>query len=393
MGKKIIIENISSGYLTIDVANAFAESGLYDEVILFTGELHIRPTSPAEGVRVKKTVKYKSNTVLQRLLTCSLAFVHLFFYLLFKSRKYELLMVSTIPFITFMPGLTRRKCSMLIYDVAPDSMVASGILKKESWLNRVWEKRNRKVYAKCEKVFVISNSMKQLVSKYVAEEKMEVIYNWSHNEFLSAVAHGKENPFAKEHELEGKLVVLYSGALGINLMPYFGTLLKVAERLKDNSEITFVIIGEGQVKQRIEEIVAQKQLQNVKMLPFQPFEMLPFSMGTADVSFAPISPSMGSISIPSKFNSYLSVGSSVMCITDQAEGRMEVKSLIADNNIGKTFYRGQEQEITDYLLKLVAEPELLKEYKDNAYKLSEEYTPRNAEMFVKALNEDYEFKI
>ena len=102
---------------------------------------------------------------------------------------------------------------------------------------------------------------------------------------------------------------------------------------------------------------------------------------------------MGSISIPSKFNSYLSVGSSVMCITDQTEGRMEVKSLIADNNIGKTFYRDQEQEITDYLLKLAAEPELLKEYKDNAYKLSEEYTPKNAEMFVKALNEDYEFKV
>lgn len=384
MSRKIIIENISSGYLTIDIANAFANSGLYDEVILFAGQVNVRPTKPNEHVKVKRTVNYNAKNVYTRLFSCAVAFLHFMFYTAFKSRKYELFLVSTIPFITFLPGLKKRKYSLLIYDVHPDSMIGSGIFSENSWIAKQWEKNNRKTFSHSQKVFAITKSMKQFLTKYVDENKIEVVYNWSHNEFLKSISK-EDNIFIRNNGLQGNRIVLYSGAIGINLKPCFEALLSVAELLNGKCHVKFVIIGEGQVKQYITNVVKEKQLGNCIVLPFQPSEMLPYSMGAADIGFVALNSSMGDMYIPSKFNSYLAAGTGILCIQDQAVENTELSNLIKDNMLGKIFCINDIDAVANFIETLSKEEKLLQQYKSNARKLSFEYTPQNANKFVEAL--------
>ena len=79
MGKRALLVNQSTGYLMVDIVNAYVASGLYDKVELFAGEIHIRPSVPDPSVHVIKTVRYDKSNIVKRLLTWIAAFVHLLF--------------------------------------------------------------------------------------------------------------------------------------------------------------------------------------------------------------------------------------------------------------------------------------------------------------------------
>lgn len=49
MGKSVLLANQSTGYLMVDIVNAYVQSGKYDRVELFAGEIifvHRFPTAP-----------------------------------------------------------------------------------------------------------------------------------------------------------------------------------------------------------------------------------------------------------------------------------------------------------------------------------------------------------
>lgn len=104
--KSILLVNQSSGYLMVDIVNAFVDSGKFDKVELFAGEIHIRPSVPDKSVHVIKTVKYNKNSTLRRLLSWTGAFLHLLFVVWFRGRNCELFLVSNPPLTTFVPLLS-----------------------------------------------------------------------------------------------------------------------------------------------------------------------------------------------------------------------------------------------------------------------------------------------
>ena len=66
MKKSVLLVNQSSGYLMIDIVNAYVQSGKYDKVELFAGQINIRPSVPDPSVRVIKTIKYNKDNTLKR---------------------------------------------------------------------------------------------------------------------------------------------------------------------------------------------------------------------------------------------------------------------------------------------------------------------------------------
>ena len=65
--KTMLFVNQSSGYLMIDIVNAFVKSGKYDKIELFTGEINIRPSVPDSSVHIIKTIKYNKKNIVTRL--------------------------------------------------------------------------------------------------------------------------------------------------------------------------------------------------------------------------------------------------------------------------------------------------------------------------------------
>lgn len=374
--KSILLVNQSSGYLMVDIVNAFVDSGKFDKVELFTGEIHIRPSVPDKSVHVIKTVKYNKNSTLRRLLSWTGAFLHLLFVVWFRGRNCELFLVSNPPLTTFVPLFTRKKYSILIYDLYPDSLFSQGFVKRDSFIARWWSKKNKKVFAKANHVFTISDDMKRTVAQYIDETRISVVYNWAHNEHLMPVAK-TENSFLKEHGLADKFIVLYSGNLGMT--HDIDVLVDVANELKENATIHFLFIGEGAKKVIIEKKIADYQLTNCTVLPFQPLEVLPYSMGAADIAVVTTDANQTGLSVPSKTYSYLSVGAVLMCLADKSS---ELGRMVVDNNIGACFNRSELNEMVSFVSEMASDSQKLDQYKKNSRTLSMDYTPENAKQYV-----------
>ena len=374
--KSILLVNQSSGYLMVDIVNAFVNSGKYDKVELFAGEIHIRPSVPDKSVHVIKTVKYNKSSTLRRLLSWTGAFLHLLFVVWFRGRNCELFLVSNPPLTTFVPLFTRKKYSILIYDLYPDSLFSQGFVKKNSFIAKWWAKKNRKVFAKANHVFTISDDMKRTVAQYTDETSISVVYNWAHNEHLMPVAK-TENSFLKEHGLADKFIVLYSGNMGMT--HDIDVLVDVANALKESSKIHFLFIGEGAKKVIIEKKIADYQLKNCTVLPFQPLEVLPYSMGAADIAVVTTDANQTGLSVPSKTYSYLSVGAVLLCLADK---NSELGRMVVDNNIGACFNRSELGEMVSFVSEMASDSQKLEQCKKNSRKLSMDYTPENAKQYV-----------
>lgn len=376
MGKSVLLANQSTGYLMVDIVNAYVQSGKYDRVELFAGDIIIRPSVPDSSVHVIKTVKYDKSSTLKRLLTWVGAFVHLLWVVWRRSKHCHLVLVSNPPLNVFVPLFTRKKFSFIVYDLYPDSLFSQGFVKRNSFLGRWWMTKNKQIFAKADCVFTLSEDMKKAVAQYVAEDKIKIVYNWAHNEHIRPIDK-KENVFLTELKLQDKFIVLYSGNMGMT--HDIDVLVDVADRLKENEKIHFLFIGEGAKKAVVEEKVARYGLKNCSVLPYQPLEVLPYSMGAADLAVVTTDAKQSGLSVPSKTYTYLATGAALLCL---AEDNTELARLTRERRIGRCFVSQDLGGIAGYILQMVSDRRLLQEYKDNSRKTSLMYTPENAQQYV-----------
>lgn len=376
MGKSVLLANQSTGYLMVDIVNAYVQSGKYDRVELFAGEINIRPSVPDSSVHVIKTVKYDKSSTLKRLLTWVGVFVHLLWVVWRRSKRCHLVLVSNPPLNVFVPLFTRKKFSFIVYDLYPDSLFSQGFVKRNSFLGRWWMTKNKQIFAKADCVFTLSEDMKKAVAQYVAEDKIKIVYNWAHNEHMRPIDK-KENVFLADLKLQDKFIVLYSGNMGMT--HDVDMLVDVADRLKENKTIHFLFIGEGAKKPIVEAKVARYGLENCSVFPYQPLEVLPYSMGAADLAVVTTDAKQSGLSVPSKTYTYLATGAALLCL---AEENTELARLTRERKIGRCFVSQDLGGIARYILQMVSDRRLLQEYKDNSRKTSLMYTPENAQQYV-----------
>lgn len=376
MKNGVLLVNQSSGYLMVDIVNAHVKSKLYDKVELFTGQINIRPSVPAPSVHVIKTIKYNKKSTLKRLFTWIGAFIHLLFVVWSRSKDCYLVLVSNPPLTVFVPLFTHKKFSFVVYDLYPDSLFSQGFIKKNSLIGRWWIRQNEKVFAKAECVFTLSEDMKKAVAQYVSKDKIRIVYNWAHNEHMKPIEK-KNNTFLARQNLQDKFIVLYSGNMGMT--HDIDVLVDVADKLKADSNVHFLFIGEGAKKAVIEKKISDYGLVNCSVLPFQPLEVLPYSMGAADIAVVTTDAKQSGLSVPSKTYAYLATGSALLCLADE---NTELGRLAKENKVGECFESTQVDTMADYIMKMEKDQQLLSEYKSNSRKTSLLYSPENAKQYV-----------
>jgi hypothetical protein len=93
--KRVVLVNQSTGYLMIDIANAYAE--VYDEVVLLAGSIKVTERELSDKVKVKKIIAYNRSSSIKRLFTWVWGTIQIFNKLLFKYRKQEVVYVTNPP--------------------------------------------------------------------------------------------------------------------------------------------------------------------------------------------------------------------------------------------------------------------------------------------------------
>ena len=376
MGRSVLLANQSSGYLMVDIVNAHVKSGKYDKVELFSGQINIRPSVPDSSVHIIKTIKYNKNSTIKRLFTWIGAFIHLLFVVWSRGKDCHLVLVSNPPLNVFIPLFTRKKFSYVVYDLYPDSLFSQGFIKRDSIIGRWWINQNKKVFAKAECIFTLSEDMKKAVAQYVSEDKVRIVYNWAHNEHMRPIQK-QDNTFLVKHNLQDKFIVLYSGNMGMT--HDIDIMVDVANRMKDNQRIHFLFIGEGAKRPIIEKKITEYGLTNCTVLPFQPLEVLPYSMGAADIAVVTTDAKQSGLSVPSKTYTYLATGATLLCLADD---NTELGKLAKAHHVGKCFRSDNIEGIVDFILMLEKGKALLSVYQENSRKTSLLYTPENANKYV-----------
>lgn len=138
----------------------------------------------------------------------------------------------------------------------------------------------------------------------VAAERVSVIENWAPLEELPIWP--RHNAWSDEHGLSEKFVFLYSGTLGMKHDP--GLLLELARHYRSDPEVEVVVISEGQGSQWLAAQKRELGLENLTLLPFQPFERMSEVLASAEVLMAILEPDAGIFSVPSKVLTYLCAG-------------------------------------------------------------------------------------
>lgn len=375
MNNKIIIFNQDSGYLMIDLANAYCDRG-YD-VTLVTGRIKERSILLNKKVRIARIKKYVRTTAIKRMWSWGVAGLQIFLKVLFHFRDEHLLFVSNPPISAWVNLFVKRDFSLLIYDVYPDALVDVGFLSQNSFILRSWKKVNEHIYRKAKRIITISDSMAETIQPYVFDKKVEVIPIWTDNTYLKPIL-DKDNLFIKKAGLQGKFIVMYSGNLGATANAEI--VLDIACRMRNNADIIFVIIGEGSQKKKIYERLTKEGLSNCLLLPFQNSEDLRFSLAAASLSIVSLTKDAGRIALPSKLYSLLSVGSPILGICGEETTLFKT---IVENEIGRCFAEGQIDEIEVYINSLVSSTIMHEKYCENSLKLSKRYDITNVQKFIK----------
>lgn len=242
-------------------------------------------------------------------------------------------LASTPPIQGMLGGLLKKiKKVPFVYnlqDIFPDSLAGTGLAKKDGLLWKIGRVIENFTYRNADKIIVISEDFKRnIMEKGVPEEKIVVVYNWVDEEAVKHVPR-EENKLFDMYGLDRKkFYVTYSGNIG--LTQNMDMLLEVAKELEEDPNIQFVLIGEGAYKKRVEEIIAEKNIGNVTLLPFQPYEDISHVFSLGDAGLVISKPGVGENSVPSKTWSILSASRPVLANFDENE----LKTIVNENQCG-----------------------------------------------------------
>ena len=282
-----------------------------------------------------------------------------------EARKCDVLFVfSTPPIQGAMAGIVKKFNKMpLVYnlqDIFPDSLVGTGLAKKGGILWKIGRCIEDFTYRNAEKIIVISEDFKKnIMAKGVPEEKIVVIYNWVDEEAVVDVPREENKLFSKYGLDPNKFYITYNGNIG--LTQNMDMLLEVAKALEANEDIQFVLVGNGAYLEQVEQIIKDRNITNVHLLPFQPYEDISHVFSLGDVSLVISKPGVGANSVPSKTWSIMSASRPVLANFDENE----LKTIIADNNCGIFTKAGDKVAFTDAILKLYNNKGLCKEMGKN----------------------------
>ncbi len=169
-----------------------------------------------------------------------------------------------------------------VRDLWPESLTAVGIGSEDSVLHRTLARVARLLYDRADRVVVVTPAFQNRLTEFwgVPSEKISVVENGVETGTFSPSASG-DSDLRQQLRLEGKFVASYIGTMGN--AHGLETLLDAAQRLQQNPNIVFLLIGEGAEKQKIQAAAESRCLTNVRFVDQQPREKIPAFILASDV--------------------------------------------------------------------------------------------------------------
>jgi glycosyltransferase involved in cell wall biosynthesis len=149
------------------------------------------------------------------------------------------------------------------------------------------------------------------LERWGVRDRAAVIPNWA--PVSEIPVRPRENNWAKQYDLAGRPVAMYTGTLGIKHDPSLLVGLARAMRIH-MPEGRVVVVSEGRGRDWLARTRDRELLDNLILLDYQSNEWFPDVIASADVLVAILEPTAARYSVPSKVLSYLCSGHPVVAV-------------------------------------------------------------------------------
>lgn len=282
-----------------------------------------------------------------------------------RQRQADVVMVQSCPWapfaVTFAKRLTKAPVVYNSQDMFPGSSIANGAMPQK-WMQKVFYAFQKIAYRRADCITVISEDMKRkVIEQGVDAESIRVIVDWYDDQAVREIP-WEENKFVQKYQLSKDcFYVQFAGTMGLNFD--YRLVADVAERLKDQTDIVFHMIGQGSQKADFEAAVQARGLQNVVFLPLEPQEMVPHVYSACNVCLIPLPRGVIGNSVPSK------AGLLMACrrvIVTSADADSEYYEMFSREQIGVACDCGDAKGLADAIVYLRNHPAEREQLAENA---------------------------
>lgn len=241
--------------------------------------------------------------------------------------------------------LTGAKCVYNLQDLYPEVPISQGELTSPFQI-RLLRAIEQFMYRKADHLAVITPAfLEHLETKGVNPTKATVIPNFVDTNFIRPLP--KANPFSAREGLTEKFVVTHAGNIGY--VYDLDSLLESAALLSDIEDLVVLIVGDGVARRSLIAKVEELRLRNVKFLPFQPVEDLPYLRAASDVQVSLYKADSGKYSMPSKVYEIMASGRPLLASADRDT---DIWHLVESTDCGVCVDPGEPKGLAEAIVRL-----------------------------------------
>lgn len=382
------VERVSSRGIYTDLMREFRDRGDSLYVVCPVERRLNRPTELAidDGVhvlRVKTGNITKTNLLEKGLSTVLLEFQIKAAIKRYLSRvKFDLIIYSTPP-ITFERVVryvkSRDACRtyLLLKDIFPQNAVDLGMMKASGPVYRYFRAKEKRLYALSDWIGCMSEANVRYLLAHNPEippEKVEVCPNSISPLPLSSLGQRKQETRDAWGIPREAVVMVLGGNLGKPQGLDF--LLRALDRMKNRTDLFFLIIGSGTEYSRIEAHLRAGERKNARLVAMLPKDQYDSLLCECDIGLILLDPRFTIPNFPSRLTAYMEAAKPVIAATDTAT---DVGEVLTKSGSGLWVKNGDLDGFEAAVNQLAANPNLRREMglRGRAY-LEKHYTVSRA---------------
>ena len=174
----------------------------------------------------------------------------------------------TLAFVGIVLKIQGVKSLLNIQDLFPQNAIDLGVLRNpiQIWFFRCIEIISYR-FSDCITVHSEGNRHSILKQYPDLTNKLKTLHNWID---LDHHQDGElDIDFRKEWNMNQPLIAVFAGVMGPS--QYLNLILNIANRIQDDPEILFLLVGGGAEKENLIDLAAERKLTNVRFKNFCPF--------------------------------------------------------------------------------------------------------------------------
>ncbi len=257
-----------------------------------------------------------------------------------------------------------------VKDLYPESFFGEGDISRKNLFFYLGRAIDRRVYQHSTLVAPLNSFMAEhiITTRSIPPSKVQVVNDWVDASFFPE-NQPTWNIFRKQHRFSPELfLAMYVGSM--TRMAGLELYVQAAEQLRHRQDIRIVLVGDGAMREEVEGMIQEKNLENIQIIyPLEP-EDVPEVQAASDVLLLSLLPGGADHALPSKLIYYMF---SQRPILANVKRNSPPARVIQEAKCGYISRQGSPQDLADHLMKMAEDRPALRHLGENSRHYAEKH--------------------